>query len=76
MSANRTTSYFEVAGHATSNPTPHPARPISPPTRAETPGRHADRFERLAAWTVQATGGRWGFRLAMLAFVAWVASGP
>ena len=41
-----------------------------------TPCRHVDRFERLAVWTVHATGGRWGFRLAMLAFVAWVASGP
>ncbi len=35
-----------------------------------------DRFERLAAWTVHATGGRWGFRLAITAFLAWAASGP
>ncbi len=35
-----------------------------------------DRFERMAAWTVHATGGRWGFRIASLGFLAWVASGP
>lgn len=37
--------------------------------------RDGDSFERLAAWTVHATGGRWGFRLAMLVFVSWLASG-
>jgi low affinity Fe/Cu permease len=30
----------------------------------------------MAAWTVHATGGRWGFRIASLGFLAWVASGP
>ena len=35
-----------------------------------------ERFERLAAWTVHATGGRWGFRFAIMAFIAWFASGP
>ena len=61
---------------------PHRMRPHFPHfrfrhrTEPGTPGRHVDRFERLAVWTVHATGGRWGFRLAMLAFVAWVASGP
>ncbi len=38
--------------------------------------RQCDRFERLAAWTVHATGGRWGFRLAIVAFLGWFASGP
>ena len=35
-----------------------------------------DGFERLAAWTVHAAGGRWGFRLATLCFGMWLASGP
>lgn len=44
-------------------------------------GRHdrvprGDRFERMAAWTVHATGGRWGFRMAIVAFLAWAALGP
>ena len=30
----------------------------------------------MAAWTVHATGGRWGFRLAILASLTWFASGP
>lgn len=35
-----------------------------------------ERFERLAGWTVHATGGRWGFRFAMMILVGWVVSGP
>ncbi len=34
-----------------------------------------DRFDQLAAWTVRVTGGRRGFHLALLAFLAWGASG-
>lgn len=34
-----------------------------------------DRFERLAAWAFQATGGRWGFRIAIIVYLAWVMSG-
>ena len=41
----------------------------------EASARRGDSFERLAAWAVHATGGRWGFRLAMLAFMAWLGSG-
>jgi low affinity Fe/Cu permease len=44
--------------------------------RPRNPVHHGDRFEALAAWTVHATGGRWGFRLATLLFVVWMASGP
>jgi len=34
-----------------------------------------DRFERLAGWTHRATGGRWGFRVAVVVYVAWAMSG-
>jgi low affinity Fe/Cu permease len=56
----------------------HRLRPhfrLDRPTRRD-PLRRVDRFERLAAWAVHATGGRWGFRLASLTFLVWVASGP
>ncbi len=61
---------------------PHRTRPhfphfrFRPHTGSARAGRPVDRFERLAVWTVHATGGRWGFRLAAMAFFAWVASGP
>jgi low affinity Fe/Cu permease len=35
-----------------------------------------DHFERLAAWAVRVTGGRWGFRVAAMMFLAWGMSGP
>jgi low affinity Fe/Cu permease len=38
-------------------------------------GPRCDRFERLAAWAVQATGGRWGFRIALALYLVWVVSG-
>ena len=41
----------------------------------EASARQGDSFERLAVWTVHATGGRWGFRIAILGFIAWLASG-
>ena len=40
------------------------------------PPHHRDRFEQMAAWTVRATGGKMGFRVAVLAFVIWAVSGP
>src|SRR5512135_3640636 len=44
-------------------------RPAVPVTRR-------DLFTRVAGWTIRATGGRWGFSLARLTVVVWVASGP
>lgn len=35
-----------------------------------------DHFERMSIWTVRAVGCRWGFRLAILLILAWVASRP
>ena len=49
--------------------------PKNPPHRPHSPGHRRDRFERLAAWTFRATGGRWGFHIALLSFVAWALSG-
>lgn len=48
-------------------PGPHFPRGSRPP--------RCDRFERLAAWGVRATGGRWGFRIALTVFLAWALSG-
>ena len=55
-----------------------PALPIiaTVPSRKAPRGVTSIASNGLLIWTVHATGGRWGFRLAMLAFVAWVASGP
>ncbi len=56
----------------------HPTRLLLRTRRPGTshPVHRCDRFERFAVWTVHAAGGRWGFRIAMMTFVAWVASGP
>lgn len=35
-----------------------------------------DRFEQMSVWTVRAAGCRWGFRLAVVLFLAWAAVGP
>jgi low affinity Fe/Cu permease len=35
-----------------------------------------DRFERISVWAVRAAGGRWGFGLALILILGWVASGP
>ncbi len=34
-----------------------------------------DRFERLGAWAFRTMGGRWGFRVASMVFIAWAMSG-
>jgi low affinity Fe/Cu permease len=52
----------------------HPRRP--PYFAPIAPGERSDHFEQLAAWTVRATGGRWGFRTALLLFLGWALSGP
>lgn len=38
--------------------------------------RNHDLFSRVAAWTIRATGGRWGFTLALGAVVVWALLGP
>jgi low affinity Fe/Cu permease len=35
-----------------------------------------DLFCRVAAWTIRATGGRWGFLCALAVVIVWAASGP
>jgi low affinity Fe/Cu permease len=35
-----------------------------------------DLFSRISGWTIRATGGRWGFSLALLAVVVWAITGP
>ncbi|HWE38456.1 MAG TPA: low affinity iron permease family protein [Isosphaeraceae bacterium] len=40
-----------------------------------TPPRH-DLFNRVASWTIRATGGRWGFLTALAAVIIWAATGP
>jgi low affinity Fe/Cu permease len=42
------------------------------------PGRacRGHRFDRMSIWTARAAGCRWGFRLAVLLILAWVAAGP
>jgi low affinity Fe/Cu permease len=37
---------------------------------------NSDHFERISKLAVRATGGRWGFRLALLLIIAWGMSGP
>src|SRR4051794_20532886 len=39
------------------------------------PGR-GDLFCRMAAWTIRATGGRWGFLSAFAVVLIWAGSGP
>jgi low affinity Fe/Cu permease len=36
----------------------------------------SDVFTRVSGWTIRATGGRWGFGLALLAVVVWAITGP
>jgi low affinity Fe/Cu permease len=43
--------------------------PAPPPPRR-------DLFNRVASWTIRATGGRWGFLTALAAVVIWAATGP
>jgi low affinity Fe/Cu permease len=38
--------------------------------------RDAGLFHRMAAWTIRATGGRWGFLTALFVVVVWAISGP
>ncbi len=38
--------------------------------------RKRDLFERIAGWTIRATGGRWGFLTALAAVVVWAITGP
>ncbi len=35
-----------------------------------------NRFERLGAWAFRAMGGKWGFRIASMVYLAWAISGP
>src|SRR4051812_6421030 len=58
-----------------SRPSPEsPKGPAGAPIRG-TP-RTPDLFERAAAWTVRATGGRWGFLGALLVVLTWALTGP
>ncbi len=34
-----------------------------------------DRFERLGTWAFRTMGGRWGFRIASMVYIAWAMSG-
>lgn len=45
-------------------------------TAPKVPPFHKDFFTRAAGWTIRATGGRWGFLLALSAVVIWAVSGP
>jgi low affinity Fe/Cu permease len=36
----------------------------------------SDVFTTVSGWTIRATGGRWGFGLALLAVVVWAITGP
>jgi low affinity Fe/Cu permease len=47
-------------------------RRIDPPCTALS----SDHFERISILAVRATGGRWGFRLALFLILAWGMSGP
>jgi low affinity Fe/Cu permease len=47
-------------------------RRIDPPRTALS----SDHFERISMLAVRATGGRWGFRLALFLILAWGISGP
>jgi low affinity Fe/Cu permease len=44
--------------------------------RPAIPHTHRDLFTRLAAWTIRATGGRWGFSFAFGAVLIWAILGP
>lgn len=37
---------------------------------------HRDLFTRAAAWTIRATGGRWGFLVALGSVIVWMLTGP
>jgi low affinity Fe/Cu permease len=39
-------------------------------------GSQTDLFCRIAAWTIHATGGKWGFMTALLVVVLWAILGP
>src|SRR5262249_52970401 len=45
-------------------------------TRPTSPAPRLDVFTKVAEWTIRATGGRWGFTLALLVVVVWAAFGP
>jgi low affinity Fe/Cu permease len=38
--------------------------------------REARGFQRMAAWTIRVTGGRWGFLCALFVVVVWAVTGP
>jgi low affinity Fe/Cu permease len=44
--------------------------------RPTIPPRNGDLFSKIAAWTSRATGGRWGFLLALGTVVIWALLGP
>jgi low affinity Fe/Cu permease len=44
--------------------------------RPQIPSPHRSLFTRLSGWTIQITGGRWGFLTALGTVVAWAIAGP
>lgn len=48
----------------------------SPTSKSVTISKKRDLFERIAAWTTRATGGRWGFLTALAAIIVWAMAGP
>jgi low affinity Fe/Cu permease len=44
--------------------------------RPSIPAQRRDLFTRLAAWTIRATGGRWGFYFAFGSVLIWAVLGP
>jgi low affinity Fe/Cu permease len=45
-------------------------------TRTEARHFRKDLFTKVSGWTIRATGGRWGFLLALLVVIVWALSGP
>ena len=54
---------------------PHHANGGPQPT-AQGPPRNRDVFGEIASWTTKATGGKWGFLLALLSVLVWAVIGP
>lgn len=46
------------------------------PTDAQAKYGHPDIFSRVSRWTIQATGGRWGFCTAVGVVLLWAVMGP
>src|SRR5438067_510655 len=44
--------------------------------RPAIPPKQQDIFSRMAGWTIRATGGRWGFLVALGTVVVWALLGP